>query len=135
MLVWFCNLRHELLPDSFRGAVQLPGRMQFGYVSLFAAAMPVAAAIACVYTAVEMRSDLVKLVHVCRRPAADRRLSIGAWRVVMQVQAWLAILTNCVVFAFSSDQVIEYFPSLFKTLRLPSGGVDKVLPRNLPYDL
>ena len=42
------------------------------------------------------------------------------------MQAWLAILTNCVVFTFSSDQVIEYFPSLFRTLRLPKGGVDKV---------
>lgn len=45
---------------------------------------------------------------------------------LLQVQAWLAILTNCVVFAFSSDQVIEYFPELFQTLRLPRGGVDKV---------
>eukprot|EP00892_Ulva_mutabilis_P012367 jgi/Ulvmu1/9502/UM052_0075.1 len=101
--------------------------IQFGYVCLFAAAMPVAAAVAALYTAVEMRSDLVKLLHVCRRPAADRRLSIGAWQAVMQVQAWMAILTNCVVFTFSSDQVIEYFPSLFRTLRLPRGGVEKVV--------
>lgn len=44
----------------------------------------------------------------------------------VQVQAWMAILTNSVVFAFSSDQVIKFFPQLFKTLRLPRGGIEKV---------
>ena len=83
---------HSGLPGGVGQVCERPGRsipgraVQFGYVCLFAAAMPVGAAIACLYTAVEMRSDLVKLLHVCRRPTAERRLSIGAWRGVMQVR-------------------------------------------------
>lgn len=44
----------------------------------------------------------------------------------LQAQAWIAILTNCVVFGFTSDQVMAYAPSLFKTLLIPTVGVHKV---------
>ena len=32
----------------------------------------------------------------------------------VQVQAWLAILTNCLVFGFSSDQIVIFAPHLFR---------------------
>ena len=45
--------------------------IQFGYVCLFAAACPLAAALSVVSNMVEMRSDLFRLCHVCRRPVAQ----------------------------------------------------------------
>jgi Calcium-activated chloride channel len=127
--------------------------IQFGYVTLFAAAMPAAAAIACAYTFIETRSDLIKLLFLNRRPVATRTTSIGVWANVikvrnmplhacmvvlgtlvtpppMQVQAWLSIATNSVLFAFSSDQVAEFVPQLFRTLHpvlpVPGDEPDKV---------
>ena len=45
--------------------------IQFGYVCLFAAACPLAAALSVVSNMVEMRSDLFRLSHVCRLPVAQ----------------------------------------------------------------
>lgn len=53
---------------------------------MFASAMPAAAAIACGYTFIEMRSDLVKLLFLQRRPVATRATSIGIWAKVIEVQ-------------------------------------------------
>ena len=55
------------------------------YVTMFAAAMPAAAAIACAYTFIEMRSDLVKLLFLQRRPVATRATGIGIWAKVIEV--------------------------------------------------
>jgi hypothetical protein len=52
---------------------------------MFATAMPAAAAVACAYTFIEMRSDLVKLLFLQRRPVATRATSIGIWAKVIEV--------------------------------------------------
>lgn len=59
--------------------------VQLGYAIMFAAAMPLAATVACAYTAVEMRSDLFKLLHLERRPLVTRPTTLGAWDSVLQV--------------------------------------------------
>ena len=59
--------------------------IQFGYVTMFAAAMPIASTVACLYTFVEMRADLLKLLYLTRRPQAERSQSIGIWATVVQV--------------------------------------------------
>lgn len=45
----------------------------------------------------------------------------------VQVQAWTSILTNCLVFGFTSDQVMVYAPHIFRALLIPHGGITKVL--------
>jgi hypothetical protein len=59
--------------------------IQCGYVTMFAGAMPTAATVACLYTLVEMYSDLYKLVYLTKRPQVVRAHSIGVWAGVIQV--------------------------------------------------
>jgi hypothetical protein len=45
---------------------------------------------------------------------------------LVQVQAWIAIVTNCFLFGFTSDQLMVYAPHLFRTRFLPVNGINKV---------
>ena len=99
--------------------------IEFGYVTLFASAFPLAAALSLVYNIIEIRSDLFKLLHVCRRPPPTAAAGIGTWGGVLQVITYLAVLTNAALFAFSSNQMALLFPSLFpRAAVLPSEHVD-----------
>lgn len=42
-----------------------------------------------------------------------RERGIGAWNGVLNFMATFAILTNCVLFAFASEQMAVYFPQYF----------------------
>jgi Calcium-activated chloride channel len=71
--------------------------IEFGYISMFAAAFPLAAAISLVYNLVEMKSDLLKLCFALRRPPSVRSRDIGTWGNVLMVQvrtshSWCALL-------------------------------------------
>ena len=79
--------------------------IQFGYVTLFASAFPLSAAISVVCNFVEMKSDLFKLSFLTRRPRSVRVGDIGTWAQVLSAMSWLCLLTNTAIFAFSSEQV------------------------------
>jgi len=87
--------------------------IQFGYVTLFASAFPLASALSVVCNLVEMKSDLFKLVWVYQRPHAHRASNIGTWENVMMVMSALAVLTNCMIFTFSSEQMMQWLPFMF----------------------
>ena len=70
--------------DDFDDYIEMA--IQFGYVTMFAGAMPTAATVACLYTVVEMYSDLYKLVYLTKRPQVERAQSIGVWAGVIQVR-------------------------------------------------
>ena len=55
--------------------------IQFGYVTLFSSAFPVAAMCALVNNVIEIRSDAFKLVCTLQRPFGQRVESIGTWQV------------------------------------------------------
>jgi hypothetical protein len=65
--------------------------IQFGYVTMFAAAMPIAATIAFLYTFIEMRADLVKIVYLTKRPKVNQARTIGVWASVVQVRKDLCL--------------------------------------------
>lgn len=90
--------------------------IQFGYITLFASAFPLAAALSLVCNIVEIRNDAFKLAFVHRRPAPERAHSIGVWQTVLVCMACLSVITNCMIFGFASDQMTEWFPSLFREL-------------------
>ena len=91
--------------------------IQFGYITLFASAFPLASVLSIVCNLIEIRSDGFKLTYVTRKPLPRRTANIGTWARVCTFQAWLAILTNCLIFGFSSEQMGEWFPSLFRRVR------------------
>jgi anoctamin-8 len=60
--------------------------VQFGYVSFFSVAFPLAPLLAVLHNVVELRCDAYKLLHTKQRPLARRVGSIGVWLFVLQVR-------------------------------------------------
>lgn len=97
--------------------------IQFGYICLFASAFPLAACLSIATNWLEVRSDAFKLTKVYRRPSVRRPHGIGIWKSIVASISWVAILTNVFIFAFSSEQMMQWFPLFFKhvTVLEPSG--------------
>jgi len=53
--------------------------MQFGYVLLFASALPISAAALLLGNILEVRGDLCKILCMMQRPVPDEADGIGAW--------------------------------------------------------
>merc|ERR1711862_591624 len=86
----------------------------FGYVTLFASAFPLAGLLSIACNLIEIKNDLFKLAYVVRRPETVRTASIGTWQIVLQGMVWLSIMTNVFIFAFTTEQMMQVFPSLFE---------------------
>ena len=65
--------------------------MQFGYVTLFAAALPMAALMALANNLVELRTDAWKILTQHRRPVAQASDDIGAWHQVLGAISLLSL--------------------------------------------
>ena len=88
--------------------------IQFGYVTLFASAYPVASLIMAGAVWIEIRSDMYKLTYLCQKPLArDRIHDIGVWKRTLQCMVWCSCLTNCLLFGFTSDQMMHYVPHFY----------------------
>lgn len=57
--------------------------IEYGYITLFASAFPLASALSIVCNLIEIRSDGFKLAFVTRKPTARRVHSIGTWEKVV----------------------------------------------------
>jgi hypothetical protein len=86
--------------------------VQFGYVTLFAAAFPATAALALINNMIEIRSDAYKLLKGTQRPACKRTADIGTWMVILDIIATCSILTNCALVGFTSHGLYFYFPNM-----------------------
>lgn len=49
---------------------------------------------------------------------------IGVWYEVMRVMVFVGILTNCAILGFSSEQLMQWIPSLFSR---ESEGGDQIM--------
>eukprot|EP00753_Platysulcus_tardus_P014758 PLAT4453.1.p1 GENE.PLAT4453.1~~PLAT4453.1.p1 ORF type:complete len:397 (-),score=118.11 PLAT4453.1:26-1045(-) len=86
--------------------------IQFGYVTLFSMAFPLAPLCALVNNLIELRSDAFKLCHAKQRPIARKAAGIGAWYTVLEMMSIAAVLTNCAHLGITSGQISAYFPSI-----------------------
>uniref|UniRef100_A0A1I8IZ92 Anoctamin n=1 Tax=Macrostomum lignano TaxID=282301 RepID=A0A1I8IZ92_9PLAT len=68
--------------------------MQFGFVTLFVPAFPLAPLFALINNLVEIRLDARKLVIGTRRPLPERAQSIGIWFSMMKFVAHVAVISN-----------------------------------------
>ena len=57
--------------------------IQFGYVTLFSSAYPLAGLCALLNNIIEIRGDAFKLCFVHKRPFGARVNSIGSWQVII----------------------------------------------------
>ncbi|CAM9723991.1 unnamed protein product [Chrysoparadoxa australica] len=108
------TLAEQVIQDEYESFDDfLEMAIEFGYVTLFASAFPLAGLVSLLANAVEVRSDLFRLKYVFRRPNPERHISIGVWATVMDCMVYLSILTNCLLFALSSEQMLQWMPWLF----------------------
>ena len=87
--------------------------IQLGYICLFASAYPLAPFVAIAANFVEVRLDAFKITHIHRRPVATRVRGIGVWAYLIKCIVWLSAFTNCMIFCFSSMQMVQFLPDYF----------------------
>lgn len=68
--------------------------IQYGFVTLFVAAFPLAPFLALLNNIIEVRLDAMKLVTQLKRPMAERAQDIGTWFYILQAISKMAILSN-----------------------------------------
>jgi len=87
--------------------------IEFGYITLFASAFPLAGLLSVLCNLIEIKSDLFKVTRVYRRPVAVRAATIGTWHRVIQAIVFLSIPTNVMLFAMS-EQLASWAPWLYR---------------------
>lgn len=125
--------RDYLLPDMGSTGLfheYLEMILQYGFVTLFVAAFPLAPLFALLNNVLEIRLDALKLLGSYRRPVAVRVRDIGIWYRIMDSLGKLAVLTNAVLIAFTSDLV----PRLYYRWKVsPTGTLDGFVDFSLSY--
>ncbi|CAL8242190.1 unnamed protein product [Merluccius merluccius] len=79
--------------------------IQFGFVTLFVASFPLAPVLALVNNLFEIRVDAWKITTQHRRMVPEKAQDIGAWQPILQGVAILAVATNAMIIAFTSDMI------------------------------
>ncbi|PKU43148.1 anoctamin-7 [Limosa lapponica baueri] len=83
--------------------------LQFGFITIFVAACPLAPLFALLNNWVEIRLDARKFICDYRRPVAERAQGIGIWFSILEAITHLAIISNAFLIAFTSD----FLPRLY----------------------
>ncbi|KAA0188487.1 hypothetical protein HAZT_HAZT006405 [Hyalella azteca] len=71
--------------------------LQFGFLTIFVAAFPLAPLFALLNNWVEIRLDAQKFVCETRRPVAERAQNIGIWFTILDFMAHLAVISNFII--------------------------------------
>jgi anoctamin-1 len=77
--------------------------LQYGFITIFVTAFPLAPFFALLNNIFEMRFDAKKLLLHYRRPIFARVRSIGIWYRILDCISKLSVITNGFIIAFTSD--------------------------------
>lgn len=89
--------------------------IEFGYITLFAGAFPLASCVSFFCNVVEIFSDALKLTRVYRRPMAERAATMpDTWMSILKGMVALSVITNCLIFGVCSDQMKFWLPYMYK---------------------
>jgi len=104
--------------SQFEGMVDEYGEMviQYGYLTLFAASVPIAPVLAVFNNIIEMRTDLFKWLTSYNKPFYRGADDIGGWYAILQVLGVAAIITNCLLLVFSFPTLHSVTKSLYDVL-------------------
>lgn len=68
--------------------------IQFGYISLFGAALPILPVLALIELMLEIRVDAWKICNLVKRPPPNRSKDIGVWRSIIMIVTYAGAITN-----------------------------------------
>ncbi|XP_075213480.1 anoctamin-1-like isoform X2 [Lycorma delicatula] len=77
--------------------------MQYGFVTIFVTAFPLAPLFALMNNVFEMRLDAKKFLTFYRRPIPRQAPNIGVWFRILDVLGKVAVISNAFIIAFSSN--------------------------------
>ncbi|OZJ02636.1 hypothetical protein BZG36_04162 [Bifiguratus adelaidae] len=92
--------------------------IQYGFISLFVAAFPLAPLFALINNAVEVRSDAFK------RPVGYMAQDIGMWEHILTIVSIISVLTNGAIVAFQSSYMSSVFANWFSRANINSPDFD-----------
>lgn len=81
--------------------------VQFGFLSLFSAAFPIAPILALINNYIEVRSDGLKLLLSFRRPWPVGAEDIGSWYTIFDIIGVLSIFSNAGIISWTMDLMGE----------------------------
>lgn len=96
--------------------------VQFGYITLFVVAFPLAPLLALANNYVEARSDAFKLLTQMQRPVPRGAEDIGSWQGVFTTISCIAVVTNS---ALVREEVVAVLPCSRPKRNRTEGRVDK----------
>nr|XP_026484489.1 anoctamin-1 isoform X6 [Vanessa tameamea] len=99
--------------------------LQYGFVTIFVAAFPLAPLFALINNVLEMRLDAKKFLTCYRRPVPQRVSDIGVWYRILDSIGKLSIITNGFIIAFTS----EFIPRL--VYQFTNGSMDQYVNHTL----
>lgn len=91
--------------------------LQFGFITIFVAAFPLAPLFALLNNWVEIRLDAQKFVCEYRRPVAERAQDISVWFFLLEVLAQISVVVNV-----SREEAAEILKLLTGTFPDPFTG-------------
>lgn len=77
--------------------------IQYGYLVMFAPVFPVCFLLAAANNVQEIRGDLMKIVHLGRRPVPRAAKDIGVWYVFLKLFTFMACFTNAGIITVTID--------------------------------
>ena len=86
--------KHSFLIKNVSKVFFLISVLQFGFITIFVAAFPLAPLFALLNNWVEIRLDAQKFVCETRRAVAERAENIGIWFKILEMLAQLAVISN-----------------------------------------
>uniref|UniRef100_A0A0A1XE63 Anoctamin n=1 Tax=Zeugodacus cucurbitae TaxID=28588 RepID=A0A0A1XE63_ZEUCU len=103
--------------------------LQFGFITLFGLAFPLAPLLALINNVIEVRLDAIKMLKLIRRPVAQRASNIGVWYNMMAIVARIAVASSAMIIAFSTNLI----PKLVYTTATNDASLEGYLNFTLAY--
>ena len=84
--------------------------VQFGYVTMFSAAFPLAPILACAFTFSKVRIDFLRLEE-SRRPLIEERSTLNAWVECLHLISFISVITNCFLLGLNIEHIPTFVPA------------------------
>ncbi|CAG2218074.1 unnamed protein product [Mytilus edulis] len=82
--------------------------IQYGFLMLFAASLPIAPLIVIITNLIDMRIDAYRLLWLYRRPVAKRAQDIGIWYIILQFVNICGVISNGCLISLTSSWGRQY---------------------------
>lgn len=88
--------------------------IQYGYVVLFSAALPIIPLLALIEIILEIRVDAWKLCYLTKRPFPQAAEDIGVWKDILSTISYFGAISNAAIIIFTSGS-FDNIPSITST--------------------